>query len=72
MSFVAVLRWLAICACGTLGVADALKCRDASGTDVAWWTALKAPKGYIYGYIQAKQGNDGYVLLYTSTTTLAQ
>ena len=63
----AVLCWLAICTCGILGIADALNCRDASGKDVSWWTALKAPKGYIYGYIEAKQRADGCVLLYTNT-----
>lgn len=68
---VAGLCWLAVYASGILGTADALNCRDASGKDVAWWTALKAPKGYIYGYIEAKQRKDGCVLLYTSTTTLA-
>lgn len=67
MRAVADLYWLAVCACGILGTVDALKCRDASGTDVSWWTALKAPKGYIYGYIEANQRNDGCVLLYTST-----
>lgn len=46
--------------------ASALQCRDASGTDIAWWTALKAPKGYIYGYVQAKQGDESFVSLYTS------
>ena len=71
MRCVAGLCWLAVCASGILGTADALRCRDASGKDVAWWTALKAPKGYIYGYIEAKQRKDGCVLLYTSTTTLA-
>lgn len=44
--------------------AAGLSCRDASGSDIAWWTALKAPKGYIYGYIQAKQRGNGCVLLY--------
>ena len=67
MRSVAGLCWLAVCASGILGTVDALKCKDASGKDVSWWTALKAPKGYIYGYIEAKQRQDGCVLLYTST-----
>jgi hypothetical protein len=46
--------------------ATALQCRDEASTDIAWWTALKAPKGYIYGYVQAKQGDDGFVSLHTS------
>ncbi|CAL5225201.1 g7984 [Coccomyxa viridis] len=58
MRSVAVLCWLAVC--GILGTVDALKCKDASGKDVSWWTALKAPKGYIYGYIEAKQRQDGF------------
>ena len=67
MRSVAGLCWLAVCASGILGTVDALKCKDASGKDVSWWTALKVPKGYIYGYIEAKQRQDGCVLLYTST-----
>jgi deoxyribonuclease-2 len=34
----------------TLAAATALQCKDDSGHDVAWWVAVKAPRGTKYWY----------------------